>query len=542
MSNLNGIFNSGLSGIIEEQTAKLPDYLSKLAESEKDIQEPAKIESENLDFSASNGLVRSELNDHTNFLSSTTKKDAASDDEIKASFENLLAKSVDLEKIPGKLEKDFSKEQVNKFLESNRKYVLNKVADHIATYFGRSIEESPEVDFKLTEEIFNSKTANGDALFIIRKFAKYSDLQKEKIASFEERLKVEHPLNVVFEFITASRKEHLIKAAKEVESLLKRNETIKDDSSRKVEVLSNKKNEEIKKEAKLHEVFAEFRSLAAKTTDHKFVRKALTEKFNEEVVSEFFDKFAEKINEFVKYAETIKRNAFKGKDVLANQEHSNIKEINVVDDYQPTIIRNYAYDLLTKGSSLESMSLAIVKKFGSNGKKFIDENKYRLNRHYGQLGYVFIDSNIYEDCQKNDLKNAYTEIKHIGKNLLQSVKASEKCPTCKCNENGHCNKVNLMISNHPLISSEKAASKFMEKAASVLPQNYIGEFKSKITENNTELISQFTLGAKQSTILARADKNEDLKVSLEELTPSNIMDVDIFRSSSNSKIVDDLLK
>jgi hypothetical protein len=179
------------------------------------------------------------------------------------------------------------------------------------------------------------------------------------------------------------------------------------------------------------------------------------------------------------------------------------------------------------------------------------ENEHLLQKHYGQLGYIFIDSNIYANCQSNEMQDAFNNLKHVGSSLISSVKSNSKCQGCSCNEKGRCNKVSLLISNNPIARSPRAAKKIFEKATNLVTKDYIEKFANEIKETgNLELISKFNLGLKQAIQddsrnigkIASKDRSTNIDAQI-AMSQSNVsFDVELFRKENTSRIIDSILQ
>jgi len=106
--------------------------------------------------------------------------------------------------------------------------------------------------------------------------------------------------------------------------------------------------------------------------------------------------------------------------------------------------------------------------------------------------------------------------------------------------------LNLMISNHPLVRSPRAAKRVFDHARGFLPKAYVDSYESKLTpENNCKIVSEFALGMKkailqeQKNIGKKAGKVDDI-AQISMVTPNSYA-TDIFKTESRSSIVDDIL-
>ena len=211
---------------------------------------------------------------------------------------------------------------------------------------------------------------------------------------------------------------------------------------------------------------------------------------------------------------------------------------------------DFAFGLMTNGKKLSSVKESLIRQFDKDPtEEFWKENESKLQKHYGQLGYVFIDSNIYKTC--DEMKESFSKIQHAGSKLIISLKANSKCDGCSLHKEGKCEKVGLLVSNHPLVRSPRAARRIFEKGSSFLPKEYVEKFSSKISYRggNFDLISQFALGIESALQeenknigkVASRDRSNSTEIH-QGFVPAISYGVDIFKDQNDSKIIEDVLK
>lgn len=260
----------------------------------------------------------------------------------------------------------------------------------------------------------------------------------------------------------------------------------------------------------------------------------ITAKFPKKV-DVFYRKFANRIANLVKKAS--------GSDLASVSNSGAVKsasvESSVISPAEAAKMNNHAMNLLTAGSTFKDVVIALKRAFGhKNASIFLRAAQARLTKNYGQVGYVFVDSNIYPSCE--DMRKAYMSIPENRRNLIYAVKANRNCEKCSLNCTGKCNKVALHISNSPLVRSARAAKKVMERTAKFVPKAYLTEHVVKIKDdNNAELVSKFMLGmasAERNIRMATANKTIDMTIGNAFTEDVSIGSVDLFNGASESKI------
>jgi hypothetical protein len=210
---------------------------------------------------------------------------------------------------------------------------------------------------------------------------------------------------------------------------------------------------------------------------------------------------------------------------------------------------NYSFELMTNGNNLDFVHSSLKKKFGYDSSiQFLNEYGYKLKKCYGQLGYLFIDSNIYSNC--DEMSNSFSKLQHVGSKLIYSLKSNSKCVDCNLHKEGCCGKVGLLVSNNPIVRSSRAVKRVLKEASTFVPKNYINECTSKIKseESNLELISSFALGIKEAldnekkNIGKTASKDRSIIIEIQESFISPISyDIDLFKQSNDSRIINEIL-
>jgi hypothetical protein len=306
--------------------------------------------------------------------------------------------------------------------------------------------------------------------------------------------------------------------------------------------------EKIAKDSSLTLMLQEFKTFAKAGSSKKDISLKLAKKYSADLIKNFYSKFASEISKIEK---SVGYECFNvdSKKISVNANNKSFEDFeSKIPEYQEKQMLNFAFSLMSQGKKLEEIKEAVKKSFNfKNAKKFLETNTKTLEKHYGQLGYVFMDSNVYTNC--DEMKKAHHEVCAIGKQLMYSVKANKKCNSCVDNKCGTCSKVGLMISNHPLVRSSRAAKRVLAKASSFVPKSYIDKFSSKITEDgNMKLISEFSLGINAALDnerknigkkASRVDGSADFRKGFEVV--ENV-DVDFFSKSNKSSIIDNVLK
>jgi hypothetical protein len=148
------------------------------------------------------------------------------------------------------------------------------------------------------------------------------------------------------------------------------------------------------------------------------------------------------------------------------------------------------------------------------------------------------------------MQDVFLKMQHTGSKLIFSLKSNSKCKNCTLNKKGECQKVNLLISNNPIVRSSRAAKRIFNKALSFLPENYVESFIDKIKkyDSNRELIAKFALGMnnalneekKNIGKKASKDRSETTQIQ-EDFLVVNSFNVDLFKNENTSKLIDSIM-
>jgi hypothetical protein len=552
MDPLQGIFDQGFSGILSESTNKMPAYLDKLAETEVDY-EPPSMDVPNIPFDKGSSLKRA------NELTSSTSRDRnleskftieknlvlANDEQFKTiekTSSTMLSNGDNFDVIHTALLKKYPRETLNKFLESKIKLILDKYSflgfENLDEKRANIVDQSKK-DFKIKRST---------AIDILEKFSYLDYITPDVVKQHKTMLSSTRPLFVVAKFLFSLK--NLKKAfddADTKESEFKRDIDTKTSGIRDTDN-NTKKNTVIAKEAKFASILDEFKSLLYSGMKKGDINQKLAHTHGYQVWETFNTRYANDISKIEgfynrqSFSTDFASSALEGVELRLTPKFAIKVNVKAMTDF--------AFDLMTNGKKLSSIKEALVRKFDKDPtEEFWKENESKLQKHYGQLGYVFIDSNIYKTCDQ--MKESFAKLQHTGSKLIISLKANSKCDGCSLHKEGKCEKVGLLVSNHPLIRSPRAAKRVFEKGASFLPKEYIEKFSSNISYRggNSELISQFALGIESALQeenknigkVASRDRSNSTEIH-QGFVPAISYGVDIFKDQNDSKIIEDVLK
>jgi len=512
---LNGMFDNGINPIFEDNHVPMPDYLDKLAEGEDALMEKIDEVTDvpDLEFTANVGLTRaSELTKGNNSRDVENKKISVKDyfKEIEKAVTELLARGSNPRQIEKELSRKFPKKQVKRYFESHVESILTKYS-------------------KLARNFLENKTAL-EKVFEEHKNRMIKTPALEVLASFFSWIK--------------NAKNSQGKIDIEGKVAFKRDIDEKNDSVRDID--NNKdKNKKYATIKLLNSIWVDFKQAYTTKPFVKEAHKILISKYNPNDIENFYIKFA---NDIKKFVSSTNKEAV---DFLSieNKDRGTVEIENRKNAYNEKKMFNMAFNLMTQGKTLSEIEKKIKKSFDyQNAVRFLESNKKKLKRHYGQLGYIYIDSNIYDNCDK--MAEEFGKINHYGGQLIHAVKSNKICKSCISNKEGTCQKTNLMISNHPLVRSPRAAKRVMDNAKKFVPKAYVEENLKKIdAEDNVEIISNFALGLKNAAkieaknIGKKACKEKDsLKTQQTFGEKRTETEVDLFKKSVNSKFIDKLLE
>jgi hypothetical protein len=579
--NLHQTYAHTLSGILDEGKRKtMPAFMEKLAEEEAailDENEPG-IDLINVEFD-DEPLTRG--NDVTNDDSRRIEGfeiAKPSEEKMQKETEVLLAEGHDLPDIAQELKRKFPEKAVEKFVETHQKELLQKygqlgfiyldkrlydscedMKEHLARLPSRNLltklKESENAKVKCRDctkyksgyclltnlKVSNTPeiTTDREAKSVINKFASVDISIRDE---FIERLAVENPAKVISEFLASI--ENLRRDSGKKDSIFKRDN---DQKVMKERLIDNNdaKNAAIEEEKLNHTILQDLKSHIEAGHDIKAAHKLLTQTYTPTQLENVYTKYATEIDKFEKFCNRNKEakierfeNEGSKKDVVTAKNKS-VKEKELFKK-----MMNHADLMLSEGTESKDIQASLKKTFGIDETiRFMNEHQQILNKHYGQLGYVYIDSNLYENCDK--MAAALAGFKHVGKSLIYNVKACQNCKECPQNAHGQCKKVQLMISNNPLIRSPRAASKMLKRAEGIISREYIEKFSKKISNfGNARIVSEFNLGLKKITedesTVKTASVNTELQNSFR--TVNAAFKTNLFTSSSVSKIAEEVMK
>jgi hypothetical protein len=549
MEMFQGIFDQGFSGILEESSRKtMPDYIEKLAESEIDY-EPSEMSVPNILFENDFGLSRA--NELTSDITrESNKENRFTLEKIeKTSSENKL-KTID-KQVNRMIDQNNNYAKIRSFLllsyrdsaflylQSKIKLILNKYA-----FLGFNNIEDKQAN--IVEQSKNElKVRRSTVHDVLNKFSKLDYVSSSVIKEYKDLLSNKRPIDVVAQFLFSLEQ---IKQAyyqeKEARVAFKRDIDKKDLSIRDVDN-NVKKNSLIDQHVVFESMLCEYKQGINSKLSKSEICKKLAKIYGFDKFQQFSEKYKEEIIKSEKFS---KRQTF-----FTGFASSTLQGVEVETKSKPVSIdikamTNYAFRLMSNGNTIELVKNSLKKKFGLEAsKQFISANEKKLQKYYGQLGYVFIDSNIYPDC--SEMAETYSKMQHSGSKLIYSLKSNDKCFGCNLNKQGVCSKVGLLVSNNPIVRSFRAAKRVFNKAAEFVPQTYIDCFAKniKIEESNLKLISKFALGIddalnnEKKNIGKQASKDRSTTIDTQEsfITP---ISMDVSSLESASSIIDDILK
>jgi hypothetical protein len=550
MDKFQGIFDQGFSGILDDTSKKtMPEYLEKLADSEIDY-EPPQMDVPSITFDSNSSLSRAneltsdgsrESNINNRFSIEKEQRDAQ-DNKLKAidnRFETLRIKGSSFDEIQSELLMHSSREQLNKYLESKIKLELNKYS-----YLG--FEDIQEKHANLQEQSkFNFKITRSTVHDIFEKFSKIEYVTSSTIKEYKDLLSSKRPLYVAAKFLFSLddiKKDYYEK--KEARVAFQRDTDEKDLTLR--EVNNNlKRNQAQANQNILMQMINEFKQGINNKQSRSQIDKKLAKHYGFEKLQQFHSKYNGEIKKIERFASRQNFDTDFASSVQQGHEVQLDAKEEIVDN---KAMLSYVYSLMTTGKTLEEIQASLDRKFGISAAIFWEGSKEFIAKRYGQLGYLFIDSNIYANCE--EMAGIYSKLSHTGSKLIYSLKANPKCANCSLHKEGHCSKTGLMISNNPLVRSPRAARRVFERAASFVPKEYIDIYSSQIKkeESNLELVSKFALGIGEALAQekknigkqASKDRTESTVVQENFITPENF-DVEIFENINTSSIIDDVL-
>lgn len=548
MEKFQGIFDQGFSGILEDSSRKtMPDYIEKLAESEIDY-EPPEIDIPNIIFDKDLSLSRaneltSDVSRESNVSNRFTKEKVQREEKqetiksIDRFVEAMFRDNKNFEQIQSSLLKKFPSELVYKYLESKICLVLNKFSflgfENIEEKIANIVEIS-NIDFKIRRSTVHD---------ILEKFSKFEYVTNTVVKEYKKLLGTKRPIYVASKFLFSLNDiKNKYYEQKEARVAFQRDSDEKDLSIR--DINNNvSKNKNIERQNVFSIMLNDFKQGINERLSRSEISKKIARVYGYEKFKEFYGKYQNQITKLERFSNRQNFDTDFASSTLQGVELQPKSKPMSIDN---RLMLNYAFDLLTFGNDLDFVKKSIKKQFGLEvTNKFLEENESKLNKHYGQIGYLFIDSNIYSNC--NNMSDIYTKLQHPGSKLIYSVKSNQKCSNCSLNKDGTCEKVGLLISNNPLVRSPRAAKRVFDKASTFLPKDYVDSYVSQIKESNLELISKFTLGIsnvldeEKKNIGKRASKDRSITTETQESFAPLGSNVDFETTNSVSSIVDEVL-
>ena len=552
MDKFQGIFDKGFSGIFSEPLKNtMPGFIEKLAEQELNY-EPVEEKAIDIPFEKNMSLTRA--NELTSRVSrnidkqnrfSIEKNERESFDqklkEIDKSVESMLSRGKDPDEMQKHLLKKYPKESLNKYFESKIKLILNKFS-----FLGFLDISEKEATIVAQSKIVN-KIKRAFVTDLLKKFAKLEYVDADIIKSFKERLKTQRPLKVALNFLFSIDS---IKKAFYKDDFNHRIAFSRDVDKSNLKQSNIKGNNKRNKISQIQYIYAEMLSDYKKLIYSKNKQIEISKKMAKTYGIEKYEKFVSRYsNDIKKIAKFYERQNFCTDFTSLSQQGFELRKKNASIKIDVTAMLNHAFNLMSQGEEINFVKDSLKKKFGFEATKiFLNSHEQQFNKHYGQLGYVFIDSNIYSSC--NEMQDVFLKMQHTGSKLIFSLKSNSKCKNCTLNKKGECQKVNLLISNNPIVRSSRAAKRIFNKALSFLPENYVESFIDKIKkyDSNRELIAKFALGMnnalneekKNIGKKASKDRSETTQIQ-EDFLVVNSFNVDLFKNENTSKLIDSIM-
>ncbi|MDD5651380.1 MAG: hypothetical protein PHF86_13355 [Candidatus Nanoarchaeia archaeon] len=551
MDPLNGIFDQGFSGILDSTPSRktMPDYIEKLAEQEINY-EPPKLEVPVIPYEKDSGLSRAneltsdgsrESNIENRFTAEKSQR-IAQDVVMKTidrTVETLIRDKKSFEQIHTELLSKYAKEQVFKYLESSIRLHLNEYSflgfENLEEKHANIIEQA-KIDFKIRRATVHD---------ILDKFSGLEFITKATIKEYKDLLEAKRPVFVASKFLfSLDSIKRSYYNAKEARVAFQRDADEKDLHIREVKN-NDKKNAALQKQAFYAEIMSDWKKGLNSRLSQSEIGKMIAHKYSFNTFRDFVETHKEELKKLERFA---RRQNFD-----TNFASSTLQGVEIEPKSKPLTINtkamtNHAFNLMTMGDDLETVKSSLRQKFGFEAaNQFWTENDYKLQRHYGQIGYVFIDSNIYTNC--DEMAMHFSKIQHAGGKLIYSLKANPKCNNCSLNNCGTCTKVALLVSNSPLVRSPRAVKRVFEKASSFVPKSWIETCAAIVSNDQSKTISTFTLGIQaaldeeKKNIGKRASKDRTETTETQEsfVQPDNNFDVELFSNKNSASIIDDIL-
>jgi len=589
VQEFQGVFDNGFSGIIGSDKNKLPDYIDKLATDNADF-DPEKIETVDIEYDPRNLDRATDLSDdNVRTVANKEIKDDQENKKIEKACLVLLHNGSSIDGLIEQLKRKFAVSLLRQYLNSFAyKTLMDKFGqigyvyvdkrgfkdcNEIKSYLRNRTKAAQSFISKVRDDgecndcsmlkrgyciLTNLKveqdpkiSSSSQAKAVINKIASSSAINETIVKEYVVRLASEDVNRVVADFV--SDFDDNIRASSKVDEdnvvSFKRDS---DKKQAKERIVRNniEKNRRVSIERKNGEIFPVFKTHIFNGLDQKqATKRLLDEGFKPTEVENFNIYSASKIKDFMNKQSHSNFDTDFAK--LKNEEV--VKDVNNLENkanYNESRMTNYAFNLMTNGKTLDEIKQRLKKAFSLDEvRRFVKENKSKLEKNYGQLGYVFIDSNIYANCRTDEMRKAFSNISHVGKRLIHAVKSNKNCKGCIHNKSGSCEKVGLMLSNNPIANSPRAAKKIFKKAMTFLPNKYIEKYESELVyeRSNRNIVASFALNIKN--MLAEENKNigktasKDRKINKETYDVLNKvnLDGDMNYKESKSSIIENII-
>ncbi len=589
MEKFQGIFDEGFSGLVAGKEDKLPDYIDKLATDNADFVEK-QVEAPDIEFKTRNLDRATELTtDDDRVLANKVVKDNQENQKVEKACLVMMHDGFDMKAVIEQLKRKFEAALLRKYLQSMAyQSLLSKFGQIGYVYVDkRAFKDCNEIkhymknrtkaaqsfiskvrddgkcdDCSMLKQGFciltnlkveqNPKISdNKQAKTVINKIASSSAINEKIVDEYVGRLETEDVNGVVADFVSSF--DENIRASSKVDD--KDRISFKRDNDKKEakeRIVKNNidKNRRLSIARKNGEIFPVFKThiMAGLSKDEATLK--LLENYGPNDVENFSTHAASEITDFINKLSHSNFSTDFAK--LKNERMSrDVSDLDNKVNYNDSKMINYAFNLMTNGKTLNEIKKALKKTFQLDQvRRFVKENKAKLEKHYGQLGYVFIDSNIYANCRTEEMSKAFSGIKHAGKQLIHAVKSNKNCKGCIHNKSGSCEKVGLMLSNNPIASSPRAAKKIFRRAEKFLPKKYMEKYELELAyeRSNRGIVASFALNIhnmleqEQKNIGKTASKDRKIDKQTYDVMEKGNFDSAITYNESRSSIIEDVLK
>ena len=529
--------------MFDDQHQKMSSWLDKLATTEaanyskSDLKEDDTVEKQAADFNGISSTWNTKKDVNTIVLDDNSRKIAnkpqpkVSMIEVEKQARQLLMTGLNIEKIATVLKKKYSKNIVDKFIQTNLaaiesefgklgclyvdaslvsncsdlsnmiKSSTNRVAS-IAIKSVKKIDKCADCNFnkrshclKLSLDIVDQpeiKTAK-EAKTILNKFAslKYVNsyfVKSAELAKYYERLASENPEKVIRDFLIDIQNR---RAAKQSTNLrLAVNESVNFEAKKKANLFKLGKDD--------FEVENAFKQFLIKDQSLRTAKSTLIKRYGSNRVKVYLKEAKSEIEKYIKFisAKTKITNqrskAIESKTELMNKQSSN----------KIASATKMAYSLRTFRIPLADIRKNISKTFGADVaetaiNKLSSDNEARL------LGLTYIDSNLYSS--PNEIKDVLNILKKKGNTVIYQIREGRACKL-ENNPEGVCSVTGLKIVKNASIDSKEQAQKLISKLASEKFANdyELNKLAVKFVDgDNSNVISSFIISRKPAKIMTQ---------------------------------------